>query len=80
MRYEIPKKDKKAFLDDSLVKETLNIIERLTGKNIDVEIINQVELFDFINNPKNFLNDEDLIREIEDLREIIIEMSDVYNV
>lgn len=71
--------NKEDVLDDSIEKETLSIIERLIGKKLDLEIKDQGQLLDFLNNPDKFLEDKDTAREVEDLREVILGMSDVYN-
>lgn len=76
---EITEKEKKEFiLDDSNIKETLNIISELIGTNLDIEIKNEEELINFLDNPGNYLNNEETIIQIRELKELIIKMSGIY--
>lgn len=79
MEYEKNHLDKQFILDDSLEKETLNIIENLIGKKLNIEINNQRELVEFLNNPGLFLNDQEMIDDIKNLKELIVEMSSIYH-
>lgn len=79
MIYDISNYDYKEFvLDDSEVKETVNIIENLTNRKVNVEIKNQDQLQTLLDDPEELLDDENLIEDIKKLKELIKQMSDVY--
>lgn len=79
MTYDISDNDNKEFvLDDSEIKETVNIIENLTDKKLNVEIKNQDQLQTLLDDPEELLDDEELIEDIKNLKELIKQMSDVY--
>lgn len=79
MTYDMSNDNNKEFiLDDSEVKETVNIIENLTDRKLNVEIKNQDQLQTLLDNPAELIDDEDLIEDIKKLKELIKQMSDVY--
>lgn len=80
MNYNLTGKLNNDFiLDDSQLKETINIIENLIDEKFEVEIENQDQLFTLLNNPEAVLTNEKTIADIKDLKELIFEMSDLYN-
>ena len=78
MTYEIPEPQKRDILDDSNVKETLDIIEDFTGEKLNVDIKTEHELVEFLDYPERFIQDKKAIEVIKSLKELIIEMSDIY--
>lgn len=78
MEYEIQENDKEFIIDNSITKETKMIIERLIEKELNIEINNQNEMYNFINNPEEFIDDKATIEKINELREIIVAMSGIY--
>ena len=79
MKYNIPLPNERAILNDSNVKETLNIIESLTGKKINLKIESNSQLLTLLNEPETLLDDKELIADIKNLKELIVQMSDIYN-
>ena len=79
MVYNLPANDNDEKKNNS-AQDTINIIENLLGKKLNIKIKNQSDLLDFINNPSKYIDDVEIIEEIKRLKELVIEMSDLYNV
>lgn len=79
MKYEVFGKDKRDILDESNITEVLNNIKSLIGKDFEVKIETQAELSNFIKRPGDFLQDEEIIKEITELKELIEMMGVYYN-
>lgn len=80
MKYNIPEPQKRDILDDSIVKQTLDIIENLLEESLDLNITSESEVVEFLDYPERFVKDQRVIGEIRNLKELIIEMSDIYYV
>lgn len=78
MFYKEQENDNSAILDDGNVKETINIIKQFIDKDIEVNIKTEEELVDFIDNPEKYVDDDQLVKEIKDLKELIVLMGDFY--
>lgn len=78
MKYDMPEPEKRDILDDSIVKQTLDIIENLLEENLDLDITSESEVVEFLDYPERFIKDQRVIKEIRNLKELIIEMSDIY--
>lgn len=79
MNYNLTGKvNKKFILDDSEVTETVNIIENLLDEKLEVEIKDQDQLRELLNNPEAVLSNPKTITDLKDLKELILEMSDLY--
>ena len=79
MLYEEGKSEDKVVFDEGITEEFLGIIESLLGKKLDLKFSNPGEVFDFMNNPGDFIEDEEIIDEIKGLKDLISEMSDISN-
>ena len=80
MNYNLTGKvNKKFILDESNVKETVNIIENLLDEKLEVEIKDQDQLREILDNPEAVLSNPKTITDLKDLKELILEMSDLYN-
>ena len=79
MLYEEGNTEDKTVFDEGITEEFLGIIESLLGKKLDLKFTNLTELFDFMNDPGAFLEDEEIIDEIKDLKDLISEMGDIFN-
>lgn len=80
MNYNLTGKLNNDFiLDDSQLKETINIVENLIDEKLEVEIEDQDQLITLLNNPEAVLTNEKTIADIKDLKELIFEMSELYN-
>lgn len=73
------KKNKEIIEEKNILKNTISILEELLDKKLNIEIKTQSDLVDFINNPEKYIDDEAIIEEIKRLKELVIEMSDLYN-
>lgn len=78
MKYDTPQPRKRDILDDSVVKETLGIIEDLLDMKLDLDFTTEKEIVAFLDYPERFIQDEKTIEDIRNLKELIIEMSDLY--
>lgn len=78
MKYNNPEFDKKFKLDDSLVRETLNLIENLIGKKLNLELESQDDLKILFDNPELIIDNPETVEKIKELKELIIGMSDIY--
>lgn len=80
MNYNLTGKvNKKFILDDSEVTETVNIIENLLDEKLEVEIKDQDQLRELLDNPEAILSNPKTITDLKDLKELILEMSDLYH-
>ena len=80
MNYNLTGKvNKKFVLDESNVKETVNIIENLLDEKLEVEIKDQDQLRELLDNPEAVLSNPKTITDLKDLKELILEMSDLYH-
>ena len=80
MNYNLTGKvNKKFILDESNVKETVNIIENLLDEKLEVEIKDQDQLRELLDNPEAVLSNPKTITDLKDLKELILEMSDLYH-
>ena len=80
MKYPIPKNQKEHILDDSNITEVLNKVKNLIGKNFEVELETDDDLVLFLNKPEVFIEDEETIGLIKELRELLEIMGEVYHV
>lgn len=80
MKYPILKNQKEHILDDSNIIEVLNKVKNLIGKNFEVELETDDDLVLFLNKPEVFIEDEETIDLIKELRELIEIMGEVYHV
>ena len=80
MKYPIFKNQKEDILDDSNITEVLNKVKNLIGKNFEVELGTDDDLVLFLNKPEVFIEDEETIGLIKELRELIEIMGEVYHV
>lgn len=80
MKYPILKNQKEHILDDSNITEILNKVKNLIGKNFEVELENDDDLVLFLNKPEVFIEDEETIGLIKELRELLEIMGEVYHV
>ena len=78
MEYEIGKPDPRDILDESNAKQTLHIIERLLGRKLNLDIRSEIEIVQLLDYPERFIEDENTIEEIRNLKDLIIEMSGIY--
>lgn len=78
MKYDIPNPDQRDILDDSNVKQTLDIIENLLEQKLNLNITTESEVVELLDYPERFIKDKKAIEEIRNLKELIIEMSDIY--
>ena len=78
MKYDIPNPDQRDILDDSNVKQTLDIIEYLLDQNLNLNIATQSEVVELLDYPERFIKDKKAIEKIRNLKELIIKMSDIY--
>lgn len=78
MKYDIPNPDQRDILDDSNVKQTLDIIEYLLDQNLNLNIATQSEVVELLDYPERFIKDKKAIEEIRKFKELIIKMSDIY--
>ena len=80
MNYNLTGKvNKKFILDDSEVTQTVNIIENLLDEKLEVEIKDQDQLRELLENPEAVLSNPKTITDLKDLKELILEMSDLYH-
>ena len=80
MKYPILKNQKEHILDDSNIIEVLNKVKNLIGKNFEVELETDDDLVLFLNKPEVFIEDEETVGLIKELRELIEIMGEVYHV
>ena len=78
IKYEIPGPEKEDILDDSIVKNALNIIDKLLNTKLNLDITTQSEVAELLDYPERFIKDKKIIEDIKDLKGLIIEMSDIY--
>ena len=71
MLYEEGKSEDRTIFDQGITEEFLGIIEDLLGKKLDLKISNPTDLFDFMNNPGAYVDDEELVEEIKSLKDLI---------
>ena len=79
MLYEEGNAEDKTVFDEGITEEFLGIIESLLGKKLDLKFSTPTEIFDFMNDPGAFIDDEDTIDEIRNLKDLISEMGDIFN-
>ncbi|MFL2141871.1 hypothetical protein [Ruoffia sp. FAM 26254] len=81
MNYNLTGKvNKKFILDDSEVTETVNIIENITNRKLNIEIKNQDQLQILLDKPAKLIDDEELIRKVKKFKNFIIKKSTTYYV
>lgn len=81
MNYNLTGKvDKKFILDDSEVKETVNIIENITNRKLNIEIKNHDQLQILLDKPAKLIDDEEIIQKVKFFKKIIIKKSTTYYV
>lgn len=71
MLYEEGKPEDRTIFDQGITGEFLGVIEDLLGKKLDLKISNPADLFDFMNNPGAYIDDEELVEEIKSLKDLI---------
>ena len=67
MIYQI--QSKVDILDDSSVKQTLDIIENLLEQNLNLNITTESEVAELLDYPERFIKDKKAIEEIRNLKE-----------
>lgn len=81
MNYNLTGKvNKKFILDDSEVIETVNIIENITNRKLNIEIKNQDQLQILLDKPVKLIDDEELIQKVKKFKNFIIKKSTTYYV
>ena len=71
MLYEEGKSEDRTNFDQGITEEFLGVIESLLGKKLDLKISNPADLFEFMNNPGDFIEDEEIVEEIKNLKDLI---------
>lgn len=78
MKYDIPESDKKDRLDDSNFIQAYNNLEKVIGIKLNLNIKNENEIVELLKHPEKFIKDQEIINSIKEVRDIVIEMSDIY--
>lgn len=78
MKYNIPERNKRDKLDDSNYIQAYNNLEKVLGVKLNLEIKSEEEIVELLKNPEKFIEDKEVINNIKEVKNIIIEMSDIY--
>ena len=78
MKYNIPEDNKKDKLDDSNYIQAYNNLEKILEVKLNLEIKSEEEIVELLKHPEKFIEDEEVVNNIKEVKNIIIEMSDIY--
>lgn len=78
--YEENINDKRFILDERSFINALHLIKEIIDEDIDIELENNDDLLSFLNSPGKFTDNKDVIQKINDLKELLDIMGDVYYV
>ncbi len=71
MKYSDESNKNDFILDESNFVNAIALIKEIVGQDLDIELNSDTELIKFMNNPGDFLENEEVISKIEDLKELL---------
>lgn len=80
MKYSENSNDKEYILDERNFVNALPLIKEIIDEEINIELKSDEDLLDFMDSPGKFTNDKNIIQKINDLKELLDIMGDIYHV
>ena len=80
MEYSENSNDKKYILDERNFVNALPLIKEIIDEEINIELKSDEDLLKFMDSPGKFTDDKNIIQKINDLKELLDIMGDVYHV
>lgn len=71
MKYKDISNKNEFILDESNFVNAIALIKEIVDKDLDVELNSDIELIKFMDSPENFIEDEEVITKIKDLKELL---------
>ena len=71
MKYKDESNKNEFILDESNFVNAIALIKEIVDKDLDVELNSDSELIKFMDNPGDFIEDEEVITKIKDLKELL---------
>lgn len=80
MKYEEDLNKTDFVIDERNFINAMTLIKDIIGEDINIEFKNDNDFVRFMNSPGDFIDNEDLVNKIKDLKELLNIMEDIYHV
>lgn len=80
MKYEESLNKTDFIIDERNFINAMTLIKDIIGEDFNIEFKNDNDFVRFMNSPGDFIDNEDLVNKIKDLKELLNIMEDIYHV
>lgn len=80
MKYEEDLNKTDFVIDERNFINAMTLIKDIIGDDFNIEFKNDNDFVRFMNSPGDFIDNEDLVNKIKDLKELLNIMEDIYHV
>lgn len=80
MKYEEDLNKTDFIIDERNFINAMTLIKDIIGEDFNIEFKNDNDFVRFMNSPGDFIDNEDLVNKIKDLKELLNIMEDIYHV
>jgi hypothetical protein len=80
MKYEEDLNKTDFVIDERNFINAMTLIKDIIGEDFNIEFKNDNDFVRFMNSPGDFIDNEDLVNKIKDLKELLNIMEDIYHV
>lgn len=80
MKYEEDLNKTDFVIDERNFINAMTLIKDIIGEDLNIEFKNDNDFVRFMNSPGDFIDNEDLVNKIKDLKELLNIMEDIYHV
>lgn len=80
MKYEEDLNQTDFVIDERNFINAMTLIKDIIGEDLNIEFKNDNDFVRFMNSPGDFIDNEDLVNKIKDLKELLNIMEDIYHV
>ncbi|MSU02143.1 hypothetical protein [Tissierella pigra] len=80
MKYEEDLNKTNFVIDERNFINAMTLIKDIIGEDFNIEFKNDNDFVRFMNSPGDFIDNEDMVNKIKDLKELLDIMEDIYHV
>lgn len=80
MKYEEDLNKTDFVIDERNFINAMTLIKDIIGEDFNIEFNNDNDFVRFMNSPRDFIDNEDIVNKIKDLKELLNIMEDIYHV
>ncbi|MBU5428418.1 hypothetical protein KQI41_18675 [Tissierella pigra] len=80
MKYEEDLNKTNFVIDERNFINAMTLIKDIIGEDFNIEFKNDNDFVRFMNSPGDFIDNEDIVNKIKDLKELLNIMEDIYHV